>query len=36
VPVIYCYLDGLSTWIKRKLAPRRAATGQAAAVSPAK
>jgi HAE1 family hydrophobic/amphiphilic exporter-1 len=36
VPVIYCWLDDLSTWIKRKLAPRRAASGQAAAVSPDK
>ncbi len=36
VPVIYCYLDDLSAWLKRKLAPRAPATGQAAAITPAK
>ena len=36
VPVIYCYLDDLSSWLKRKLAPRAPATGQAAAITPAK
>ncbi|WP_298830486.1 efflux RND transporter permease subunit [uncultured Piscinibacter sp.] len=36
VPVIYCYLDDLSAWLKRKLMPRAPATGQAAAITPAK
>ena len=33
VPVIYCYLDDLSAWLKRKLGPRQPvpASGQAAA-----
>ena len=35
VPVIYCYLDNLSVWLKRKLGPRRSAStivsGQSAA-----
>jgi HAE1 family hydrophobic/amphiphilic exporter-1 len=36
VPVIYCYLDDLSTWIKRRFSRRVPATGQASAVAPAK
>ncbi len=36
VPVIYCYLDDLSTWIKKRLAPRRPVTGPSASVNPAK
>ena len=35
VPVIYCYLDDLSNWLKRKLMPRPPATGQAAGMAPA-
>jgi len=33
--VIYCYLDDLSAWLKRKLLPRAPASGQAASVQPA-
>ncbi|WP_127997327.1 efflux RND transporter permease subunit [Piscinibacter defluvii] len=36
VPVIYCYLDDLSIWIKKRLAPRRPVTGPSASVNPAK
>ena len=36
VPVIYCYLDDLSAWVKRRLMPRPPATGQAATLTPAK
>jgi HAE1 family hydrophobic/amphiphilic exporter-1 len=36
VPVIYCYLDDLSAWLKRRLAPRTPATGQGGALTPAK
>jgi HAE1 family hydrophobic/amphiphilic exporter-1 len=36
VPVIYCYLDDLSVWLKRKLLPRPAASGQAASRGMAK
>jgi hydrophobic/amphiphilic exporter-1 (mainly G- bacteria), HAE1 family len=35
VPVIYCYLDDLSEWLKRRLLPPVPATGQAAGVAPA-
>ena len=35
VPVIYCYLDDLSNWLKRRLMPRPPATGQAAGMAPA-
>ncbi|MGE4052724.1 MAG: efflux RND transporter permease subunit, partial [Piscinibacter sp.] len=36
VPVIYCYLDDLSAWLKRRFAGRPAATGQGGALTPAK
>ena len=36
VPVIYCYLDDLSAWLKRRLAPAPHAKGQAGAFTPAK
>jgi HAE1 family hydrophobic/amphiphilic exporter-1 len=35
VSVIYCYLDDLSNWLKRRLLPRPPATGQAAGIAPA-
>jgi HAE1 family hydrophobic/amphiphilic exporter-1 len=36
VPVIYCYLDDLSTWIKSRLVRRPSASGQAASPTLAK
>ena len=36
VPVVYCYLDDLSAWLRRKLLPRPAASGQAASAGLAK
>ncbi|MBX3606879.1 MAG: efflux RND transporter permease subunit [Piscinibacter sp.] len=36
VPVIYCYLDDFSTWIKRRLRGPAPATGQGSALTPAK
>ena len=36
VPVVYCYLDDLSNWLRRKLGSRRAASGQAVAHGTAK
>ncbi len=36
VPVIYCYLDDLSGWLKRKLAPGQHAKGQAGSPPAAK
>jgi hypothetical protein len=28
VPVVYCYMDDLGQWLRRRLAPRAVSTGR--------